>query len=174
MTGEERTLTRTGLKGRRVSAQGQFAPANAALGSGRHNVTRPERVRVGRRFCLDSLRPFRANSLACVITQDGAALALGWYTLPRWGKGAVQTDAERQTLHNAATATKQQIALGGGPRSILRVGALVLLCSRGDDLRRRPSPSEPGVRAVRARAPGPVPLRGRVCGRPAAPGHRAG
>jgi hypothetical protein len=44
------------------------------------------------------------------FSQGSSWLAtLGWRTLPRWGKPATRTDAERQTLQNAVTATDQQI-----------------------------------------------------------------
>ena len=118
----------TGLKGQSESAQGKFAPANAALGFGHHNIARPEGARGGARDQNRFHRPFRADS-----TQGGAALALGYFPLPRWGNRcararhdrlvglvdkllaltpklrAAHTEAERQTLQNAVTTTDPQI-----------------------------------------------------------------
>ena len=44
----------------------------------------------------------RSQGSSCLAT-------LGWMMLPRWGKRAATSDAEKATLQNAVTATDQQI-----------------------------------------------------------------
>ncbi len=56
-----------------------------------------------------SAAPSGRVAIFASLPQGGAALALGYSPLPRWGKRAAKSEAARQTLQNAVTATDQQI-----------------------------------------------------------------